>query len=303
MTTFRSQLGRHAVLGNAGVRYVRTKVLSKGFRGEVTVVPSTGGSAATVVSPPPNTRWRRSRGTGGYEYFLPSVNVAFDLNDITKLRLAGYRRALSRSGIEDFNVGITAGRPTPPPPTVEGVLANSTTGNPDLKPIRGWNLDASLEFYVNRDTSFAIATVLQVARRGRRSTLSNRCRPPHRRQRPVDHHQRHRAGQRPRDPPPVRRRVQRQPRVQLPAGPLSGLGASWLSRRSPKPTSSSLIRRPSRPMSRPANLTRPLQVHGQRLGLLGERQALQLRASYRYRSDYFQAQQQHQPQRQGVRLS
>jgi iron complex outermembrane receptor protein len=41
---------------------------------------------------------------------------------------------------------------------VEGVLANSTTGNPDLKPIRGWNLDASLEFYVNRDTSFVIAT-------------------------------------------------------------------------------------------------------------------------------------------------
>ncbi len=155
MTTFRSQLGDTPFSGNAGVRYVRTRVLSKGFRGEVTVVPSTGGSAATVVRTP-NTPLEEISGTGGYEYFLPSVNVAFDLNDITKLRLAGYK-ALSRSGIEDFNVGITPAADANAT-TVEGVLANSTTGNPNLKPIRGWNLDASLEFYVNRDTSFAIAT-------------------------------------------------------------------------------------------------------------------------------------------------
>lgn len=155
MTTFRSQLGDTPVSGNAGLRYVRTRVLSKGFRGEVTVVPSVGGAAATVVRTP-GTPLEEISGKGGYEYLLPSVNVAFDLSEIVKLRLAGYK-ALSRSGIEDFNVGITPVADANGT-TVEAVLANSTTGNPDLKPIRGWNLDASLEFYVNRDTSFAIAT-------------------------------------------------------------------------------------------------------------------------------------------------
>jgi iron complex outermembrane receptor protein len=155
MTTFRSQLGDTPFSGNAGVRYVRTRVLSKGYRGAVTVVPSVGGAAATVTRTP-GTPLEEISGTGGYEYILPSANVAFDLTDIIKLRLAGYK-ALSRSGIEDFNVGITPVADANAT-TVEGVLANSTTGNPDLKPIRGWNLDASLEFYVNRDTSFAIAT-------------------------------------------------------------------------------------------------------------------------------------------------
>ncbi|MBO9707962.1 MAG: TonB-dependent receptor [Caulobacter sp.] len=155
MTTFRSQIGDTPFSGNAGVRYVRTSVLSKGFRGEVTVTPSVGGSAATVVRTP-GTPLQEISGKGEYEYFLPSANVAFDLTDVIKLRLAGYK-ALSRSGIEDFNVGITPVADANAT-TVQGVLANSTTGNPNLKPIRGWNLDASLEFYVNRDTSFAIAT-------------------------------------------------------------------------------------------------------------------------------------------------
>ena len=155
MTTFRSQLGETPFSGNAGLRYVRTKVLSKGFRGPVTVVPSIGGAAATVTRVA-GAPLEEISGKGEYEYLLPSVNVAFDLNDITKLRLAGYK-ALSRSGIEDFNVGITPGADTTAT-TVDGVLAGSTTGNPNLKPLRGWNLDASLEFYVNRDTLFSIAT-------------------------------------------------------------------------------------------------------------------------------------------------
>ncbi|WP_184718054.1 TonB-dependent receptor [Caulobacter sp.] len=155
MTNFRTQLGDTPVSGNAGVRYVRTRVLSKGFRGEVTVTPSTGGSAAIVIRTP-GTPLEEIEGTGGYEYFLPSANVAFDLSDVMKLRLAAYK-GLSRSGIEDFNVGITPVADANGT-TVESVLVNSTTGNPNLKPIRGWNLDASLEFYVNRDTSFAVAT-------------------------------------------------------------------------------------------------------------------------------------------------
>jgi TonB-dependent receptor len=42
--------------------------------------------------------------------------------------------------------------------TVEGVLARSNTGNPQLKPMLSWNVDASLEFYPTQDTLLSFAT-------------------------------------------------------------------------------------------------------------------------------------------------
>ena len=41
---------------------------------------------------------------GSYNYFLPSANIAFDLSQEVKLRLAAYR-AIARSGIESFGAG------------------------------------------------------------------------------------------------------------------------------------------------------------------------------------------------------
>jgi iron complex outermembrane receptor protein len=154
MTTFGAELHGIPVSGNAGLRYVRTTVDSRGYRSAVTVTPSVGGSAATLVVVPGTLS--EITGEGEYDYLLPSLNVNFDLSDQTRLRF-GASKAIARSGIEDFNVGITPvvdANAT----TVQGVLANSTTGNPNLKPLEAWNLDTSFEWYPNRDAVFSFAT-------------------------------------------------------------------------------------------------------------------------------------------------
>jgi TonB-dependent receptor len=154
MGSFASELNAIPFSGNIGLRYVTTTVDSKGYRSAVTVTPSTGGSAATIVTVPGTLT--EIKGDGDYHYWLPSLNLNFDLNDKTRLRFAG-SRAISRVGIEEFNVGISPvvdANAT----TVAGVLANSTTGNPKLKPLESWNLDSSVEFYLNRDTAFSFAT-------------------------------------------------------------------------------------------------------------------------------------------------
>jgi iron complex outermembrane receptor protein len=142
------------VSGNIGVRYVNTTIDATGYRSAVTVVPSVGGSAATITVIPGTLT--QISDSADYDYFLPSLNLSFDLSDITKLRFAAYR-ALSRVGIEEFNVGITPIADATAT-TVQAVLANSTTGNPHLKPLTSWNVDASLELYLSQDTLVSFAT-------------------------------------------------------------------------------------------------------------------------------------------------
>ncbi len=153
MAHFASELNAIPFSGNVGVRWVRTEVESRGYRSAVTVTPSTGGSAATIVVVPGTLT--EISGEGEYDYLLPSLNLTFDLSETVKLRLAA-SRAMARVGIEEFNVGITPVADASAT-TVAGVLANSTTGNPQLKPLLSWNLDASLEFYLNADTAFSAA--------------------------------------------------------------------------------------------------------------------------------------------------
>jgi iron complex outermembrane receptor protein len=141
MSNFASELWTKAVTGNFGVRYVRTTVDSKGYRSDVIVTPSIGGAAATITVVPGTLT--QISGSGDYDYVLPSANVSFDLTDITKLRLAAYR-ALSRVGIEEFNVGVNPIADATAT-TVQGVLARSNTGNPQLKPMLCWNREAALE--------------------------------------------------------------------------------------------------------------------------------------------------------------
>jgi len=154
VASFRSEWNGVPVSGNAGLRYVTTQVDARGYRSEVLVVPSTGGAAATLTVVPGTLS--EVTGEGDYNYWLPSLNVNFDLNEKTRLRF-GASRSIARVGIEEFNVGITPvidANAT----TVQGVLANSQTGNPQLKPLEATNLDASLEFYLNADTAFSFAT-------------------------------------------------------------------------------------------------------------------------------------------------
>lgn len=153
MTTFGGEFRNTPFSGNMGLRYVKTEVDSRGYRSAVLVTPSIAGSAATITTVPGTLT--EIRGTGEYDYWLPSANLNFDLNDKTRLRF-GASRSIARSGIEDFNVGINP-LPDTTATTVQGVLANSQTGNPNLKPLDSWNLDTSLEFYLNKDTAFSFA--------------------------------------------------------------------------------------------------------------------------------------------------
>ena len=60
-----------------------------------------------------------------YDYFLPSANIAFDLSQEVKLRLAAYR-AIARSGIESFGAGI---RLNPSAGTgLDNIIFDATTG-------------------------------------------------------------------------------------------------------------------------------------------------------------------------------
>ena len=153
LTSFATDWDNVPVSGNFGLRYVSTQVEARGFRSAVTVTPSVAGSAATLVVVPGTIT--QITGEGDYNYWLPSANVNFDLNDQTRLRF-GVSRSIARVGIEEFNVGISP-IVDATATTVAGVLANSQTGNPNLKPLEAWNFDSSLEFYLSADTSFSIA--------------------------------------------------------------------------------------------------------------------------------------------------
>lgn len=154
MASFGGDLGSTPFSGNIGLRYVKTNITSIGYRLPFKVTIDTEADNFTVAADPSGTITTDTL-KGSYEYFLPSLNLAFELSDQIKLRLAGYR-ALSRSPIESFGAGINL-NPTSGPGGAADVTFNPTSGNPNLKPLRGWNADASLEFYLGKDTLFSVA--------------------------------------------------------------------------------------------------------------------------------------------------
>ncbi len=81
------------VSGNIGVRYVSTTVDATGYRSEVTVTPSVGGSAATITVIPGTLT--RISDSADYDYFLPSLNLSFDLSDADEAALRGLSRAVA----------------------------------------------------------------------------------------------------------------------------------------------------------------------------------------------------------------
>src|SRR3546814_2145985 len=90
--------------GNIGLRLVKTDITSIGYRQPYVITIDTAGDSYSV-DPDPNGELLINRAKGSYNYFLPSANIAFDLSQEVKLRLAAYR-AIARSGIESFGAGI-----------------------------------------------------------------------------------------------------------------------------------------------------------------------------------------------------
>ena len=154
MANFESDMGNVPFSGNVGLRWVKTDITSIGFRQPYRITIDTAGDTYSI-GVDPTRPLETNRVKGSYNYFLPSANIAFDLSQEVKVRLAAYR-AIARSGIESFGAGVSL-TPTTSATGVDNIIFNATTGNPNLKPLRAWNLDASLELYASQDTLISVA--------------------------------------------------------------------------------------------------------------------------------------------------
>ena len=121
MADFSSKLMGRPLRGNIGGRYVETKVSSYGYQ-------STGGGSLVTVE-------------NSYSDFLPSANVAIDVTKDFVVRLAA-AKVMSRPQLGNLSPGGSI--------STTGTLS-ITTGNPLLKPFRAKTLDASFEWYFNKN--------------------------------------------------------------------------------------------------------------------------------------------------------
>jgi TonB-dependent receptor len=132
---FDTLLGNMPVTGNAGLRVVKTKTVSKS-----TLVELAAGDPGPTLTP--------VRITNSFTDWLPNLNVTFKPTDKLQIRL-GASKALARPAVDDLNAGygvFTFGAPA------------AFGGNPLLEPFRAKQLDASIEYYFDRDSALTLAT-------------------------------------------------------------------------------------------------------------------------------------------------
>lgn len=161
--------------GNIGVRVVRTRNAAQGFE----FLPTLGGGGSATLTPAQCLAAHSAAACqnlvdatnfigGGtktpvdarnsYTDVLPTVNTRFYINDKTILRFA-VGKAIYRPGFTDmqanrsynFNFQNDGYSLTDIAPRV------LNGGNPNLKPIRAWNFDASFEYYFGNANAFTFA--------------------------------------------------------------------------------------------------------------------------------------------------
>ncbi len=117
-----------------GVRYFDTNTRADGFNRQ-----ATGAGAAQVITFPAAAR------EGGYNDWLPSINVRFDL---------------SEKFVGRMTAGEVMARPNPSQlafrRSLDGVGLTGSQGNPDLLPFQAKQYDAGLEYYIS-DVSYVSA--------------------------------------------------------------------------------------------------------------------------------------------------
>ena len=104
-----------------------------------------------------------------YEYWLPSLNVKWELNDEMLIRFAA-SKAITPPNISDLNASrnsrailgfVTDTNPAPGTlPGVVDIIPDSIRvdgGNPNLKPIEATNIDLSFEYYFGDDGQFSVS--------------------------------------------------------------------------------------------------------------------------------------------------
>ncbi|MBC7730476.1 MAG: TonB-dependent receptor, partial [Bacteriovorax sp.] len=122
--------------GNVGMRYVRTRQETLGYIPDLTNITFNQGGAVTIV--PDATEQRISR---NYSNVLPSLNLRYKLSDELQARF-GAARVMSRPDLTSIT----------PTTTVNANVKTITSGNPALKPFLSDQLDATFEWYFNRES-------------------------------------------------------------------------------------------------------------------------------------------------------
>jgi iron complex outermembrane recepter protein len=131
--------------GLIGIRAIRTEDNINGF---TTVPGATAGSTVDV----PVIR------NNSYTDYLPNVSLRAKLTRELQLRLA-FTQTRTRPAFASLSPSITVGVPSDicsTDPTNADCLRVASGGNPDLKPTKSTNYDASLEYYFTRDGSITV---------------------------------------------------------------------------------------------------------------------------------------------------
>ena len=132
------QFGNERWTGNAGVRVIRTDVLSSGFNTPVTSIANTPGDDTLQYTYGPATAVSLRN---SYVNALPSANIKYNLTDKLIAR-AAFSQTITRPTLTDLGVNNDFG----------GRIAVplSSGGNPSLLPFRSTNYDLALEWYISR---------------------------------------------------------------------------------------------------------------------------------------------------------
>ena len=123
---------------NAGVRVVKTEVLSSGFDTPVTSIAATPGDDTLQYTYGPATAISVRN---SYVDALPSANIKYNMTDNLIAR-AAFSQAITRPTLTDLGVNNKFGGRISIP--------TSSGGNPNLRPFKSTNYDVALEWYLSR---------------------------------------------------------------------------------------------------------------------------------------------------------
>ncbi|MEO8671287.1 MAG: TonB-dependent receptor [Tahibacter sp.] len=120
--------------GNVGVRYVKTE---ENVIANVAATALTPGAITTSAFGP----YLPTHFDNTYNDILPSGNLKFDVAEDLVMRFAA-SKTMTRADYSALAGPINLGAPPDP-----GAIGSGNASNPDLKPVRSTNFDASLEWY------------------------------------------------------------------------------------------------------------------------------------------------------------
>jgi TonB-dependent receptor len=154
MANFGGDLGSVPFSGNVGLRYVSTDVTARGLRGGFDVIDNGNGTIRLVS----NGQFSPLVDTYHYNRWLPSLNLAFDVTDKFKVR-AAFSRSMTKPDPASLANGRTFAldaSQTSYPDVRSAISSITASGNPRTNPLMSWNYDLSFEYYLNKDSLFAL---------------------------------------------------------------------------------------------------------------------------------------------------